>query len=294
MESFTKFTQSVSTNWTPFADKVSKGFTQYKQLATEKLATNAEVTSLPNDYVNLEQRYEAVRHSAITLVKLAKTYTAAPTHYDVQTLQNQLANLTVKMGAKNDAESVAAAAAKKEEQTPNTHQHAMARTALEVSEKVGLEEPLGAALFKFGSIEEKVGDGKLEQDKRIQDKFVAPMMATIESSIALAQNARKEVQAARLTLDAAKSTFKNAAPSKADAARRDVESAEDRFVTIVEEAMNLMRAVVESPEPLRYLSELVSAQLEFHKAAASLLSDLAPEIDEIQVTQEALYRHENK
>ncbi|ORX66598.1 hypothetical protein DL89DRAFT_238228 [Linderina pennispora] len=275
MESFNKFTQSVSTNWTPFADKVGKSFTQYKQLATEKLANNAEVTSLPNDYVQLEQRYEAVRHATQSLVKLAKSYTAAPTHYDVQTLQNQLANLT-------------------EDQTPNTHQHAMARTALEVSEKVGLEEPLGAALFKFGSIEEKVGDGKLAQDKTIQDKFVAPMMATIESSIALAQNARKEVQAARLTLDAAKSTFKNSVPSRADAARRDVESAEDRFVTIVEEAMNLMRAVVGSPEPLRYLSELVNAQLEYHKAAASLLSDLAPEIDEIQVTQEALYRHENK
>ncbi|ORX65119.1 hypothetical protein DL89DRAFT_132353 [Linderina pennispora] len=177
MESFNKFTQSVSTNWTPFADKVGKSFTQYKQVtATEKLANNAEVTSLPNDYVQLEQRYEAVRHATQSLVKLAKSYTAAPTHYDVQALQNQLANLTVKIGAKNDAESVAAAAAKKEDQTPNTHQHAMARTALEVSEKVG--------------------DGKLTQDKTIQDKFVAPMMATIESSIALAQNARKEVQAA--------------------------------------------------------------------------------------------------
>ncbi|KAJ1964577.1 BAR domain-containing protein [Dipsacomyces acuminosporus] len=294
MDSFNKFTQNVSTNWSPFAEKVGKSFTQYKQFASEKLGNTAEVTELPNDYVTLEKRYESVRQASLTLVRLAKSYTAPPAHFDVQTLQNQITSFTSRIGTKRDAEAVAAAASKREEEAPNTHQHAIARTSLEVSEKIGLEEPLGAALFKFGSIEEKVGNGKLGQDKAIHEKFVAPMNTIIESSIALAQNARKEVQSARLTLDAAKAAFKNAKPDKADVARREVEAAEDHFVTIVEEAMSLMRAVVESPEPLRNLSEFVNAQLAFHKEAAELLSDLAPEIEEIQVTQEALYRHDNK
>ncbi|KAI8323282.1 hypothetical protein GQ54DRAFT_332620 [Martensiomyces pterosporus] len=294
MDSFNKFTQNVSSGWSPFAEKVGKSFTQYKQLASERLGNSGEVTELPSDYVTLERRYESVRHASLSLVRLAKSYASPPTHFDVQTLQSQFASLTSKIGSKRDAEAVAAAASKKEEETPNTYQHAMARTSLEVSERIGLEEPLGAALFKFGSIEEKVGDGKLNQDKTIHDKFIGPMNATLESSIALAQNARKEVQSARLTLDAAKTAFKSAKPERADVARREVEAAEDHFVTIVEEAMSLMRAVVESPEPLRYLSELVNAQLAFHKEAAELLSDLAPEIEEIQVTQEALYRHENK
>jgi hypothetical protein len=34
----------------------------------------------------------------------------------------------------------------------------------------------------------------------------------------------------------------------------------------------------------------VTAQLAFHKEAYEALAELAPEIDEIQVTQEALYR----
>ncbi|KAJ1652111.1 BAR domain-containing protein, partial [Coemansia sp. RSA 1694] len=88
--------------------------------------------------------------------------------------------------------------------------------------------------------------------------------------------------------------FKGAKPTHVDAARRDVETAEDHFVTVVEEAMRLMRAIVESPAPLRHLSDFVAAQLAFHQEAAALLADLAPEIEEIQVTQEALYRHENK
>ncbi|KAJ2537739.1 BAR domain-containing protein [Coemansia sp. RSA 1933] len=294
MDSFSKFTQNVSSNWTPFADKVGKSFTQYKQLATEKLGNGGEVTELPSDYVALEKRYEAVRQSALILVRHSSAYTAPPSQFDVQALQSQFSTLTSKISGKQDAEAVASAQREEEERVArSTHEHVLARSSLEVAEKIGLEEPLGAALFKFGSIEEKVGDEKLKQNKAIHSGFIDPTTGNIESGIALAQNARKQVGTARLTLDAAKTAFKNARPDRADIARRDVEAAEDHFVTVVEEAMKLMRAVTESPDHLRYLSELVKAQLAFHKEAAALLGDLAPEIDEIQVTQEALYRHNN-
>ncbi|KAJ2499923.1 BAR domain-containing protein, partial [Coemansia sp. RSA 2052] len=244
MDSFSKFTQNVSTNWSPFAEKVGKSFTQYKQLASEKLTSNAEVTELPTDYVALEQRYEAVRQATLSLVRLTRSYTAPPTNFDVQALQQQFSTLTSKIGGKRDAEAVAAAQKREEESVPNTVQHAIARTSLDVSERVGLEEPLGAALFKFGSIEEKVGNEKIKQDRCIHAKFIEPMTTTLESGVALAQNARKEVASARLTLDAAKTAFKGAKPTHVDAARRDVETAEDHFVTVVEEAMRLMRAIV--------------------------------------------------
>ncbi|KAJ2362964.1 hypothetical protein H4S02_011234, partial [Coemansia sp. RSA 2611] len=77
MDSFSKFTQNVSTNWSPFAEK----------LASEKLTSNAEVTELPTDYVALEQRYEAVRHATQSLVRLTRSYTAPPNNFDVQALQ---------------------------------------------------------------------------------------------------------------------------------------------------------------------------------------------------------------
>lgn len=44
--------------------------------------------------------------------------------------------------------------------------------------------------------------------------------------------------------------------------------------------------VLDTPEPLRNLAELVAAQLEFHKKAYEILSDLGPEIDQLQVEQE--------
>jgi len=55
--------------------------------------------------------------------------------------------------------------------------------------------------------------------------------------------------------------------------------------------MNSMQ-VLDTPEPLRNLVELIAAQLEFHKKAYEILSDLAPEIDQLQVEQE-VSRHES-
>ena len=44
--------------------------------------------------------------------------------------------------------------------------------------------------------------------------------------------------------------------------------------------------VLDTPEPLRNLADLIAAQLEYHKRAYEILSDLAPVVDGLQVEQE--------
>lgn len=44
--------------------------------------------------------------------------------------------------------------------------------------------------------------------------------------------------------------------------------------------------VLDSPEPLRNLSELISAQIEYHKKAYEILTELAPVIEGLQTEQE--------
>ena len=44
--------------------------------------------------------------------------------------------------------------------------------------------------------------------------------------------------------------------------------------------------MLDTPEPLRNLAELIAAQVEFHKKAYEILADLAPVIDQLQVDQE--------
>lgn len=54
--------------------------------------------------------------------------------------------------------------------------------------------------------------------------------------------------------------------------------------------MLILIQVLDTPEPLRNLADLIAAQLEYHKKAYEILSDLAPVIDQLQVDQEASYR----
>ena len=94
--------------------------------------------------------------------------------------------------------------------------------------------------------------------------------------------------------------------SLSDAARAEIEKAEDDFVNLTEEAVSVMKnvsrfrnicppklirsQVLDTPEPLRNLADLIAAQLEFHKKSFEILSELAPMIDQLQVEQEANYR----
>jgi hypothetical protein len=44
--------------------------------------------------------------------------------------------------------------------------------------------------------------------------------------------------------------------------------------------------VLDTPEPLRNLADLIAAQLEYHKKAYEILSELGPVVDQLQVEQE--------
>ncbi|KAJ1929306.1 BAR domain-containing protein [Tieghemiomyces parasiticus] len=303
MDSFQSFSSKIN----PFAQRLTKSFTQAKQWSQEKMGTATDVTELPKEYNDLEQRFDAIRNVQQTMLRLSKTYTSAPLSLEVNQIGESIWDFSktvsgrIQSATMGGEESGAGAASgpsasggprsPTEEPVPKTVYHAMGRNSLKGSEEVGLEEPYGAALFKFGSIQEKIGDSKLQLDDDVRFKFSDPINNSLNTSIALALKARKNVYSSRLSLDATKNNLKNARPEHADQAQHEILKAEDEFVAIVEEAMSLMKAVVESPEPLRHLSELVAAQLRHYKESYELLSELAPEVDELQATQEALYRN---
>lgn len=165
-------------------------------------------------------------------------------------------------------------------------------------------DPLATALEKYALSSEQVGEARLQQDAQIVSRFNAAFTTTLNTNINFAQKARKTVENARFTLDAAKAKAKNGglgfpslAGGRKDASglddehmteeqRLEIETAEDEFVGCTEEAVGVMKNVLDTPEPLRNLADLVQAQLEFHKKAFEIYSELAPLIDSLQVEQE--------
>ena len=150
-------------------------------------------------------------------------------------------------------------------------------------------DPLSQGLEKYAIAQEKVGEARLDQDEKIQGRFLAGWSTTLNQSLKSADKARSAVNTARLNLDAVKSRASAGGKheeSYTEPQRRAIEQAEDAFVEKVDEATSVMRNVLDTPEPLRQLAELIAAQQEFHKQAAEILSEVAPDIEQLQTDQE--------
>ncbi|KAI5293940.1 hypothetical protein KEM52_004980 [Ascosphaera acerosa] len=154
------------------------------------------------------------------------------------------------------------------------------------------EDPLALGLEKFALASEKIGEARLAQDAQIQSRFLAGWSTTLNTNLVFAAKARKNVENARLLLDSTKARLGVArhggVENLSEEARQEIEQAEDEFIGQTEEAVAVMKNVLDTPEPLRNLADLIAAQLEYHKKAYEILNDLAPVVDGLQVEQEVL------
>lgn len=172
--------------------------------------------------------------------------------------------------AKSPAEASAALTAPPQAKPqPKTFSHAIARAALASSQVLhqsnsvstsGKEDSLATALEKYAIAEEKVGEARLTQDAQIQNKFLAGWSTTLNNNIQFATKARKNVESARLSLDATKAKVKSAATPRgmnpdmdaqviSDQGREEIEKKEDELVAQTEEAEGVMKNVCK-PIPL--------------------------------------------
>jgi len=175
-------------------------------------------------------------------------------------------------------------------QQPKTLPHAINRAATNAANALGPNERLGKGLAVYAGAFQKIGDARLNEDDTILENFVAPWQSTLSNSINIAMKARQGVKSSRLELDAAKQTLKSASVARQEQARLDVENAEDDLVQKTEIAIGMMKAVLENPESLKNLNELVKAQLVFHTIAAEALQTAQTEIEELSIAAEGDYR----
>ncbi|KZT57981.1 hypothetical protein CALCODRAFT_452219 [Calocera cornea HHB12733] len=282
------------------ASKIAKGFNNSVQATRERLGQISpdDITELPQEYKELEARVDALRTTHLTLLKITQAYGTETYDYPTQITES------VSELSQNMAHSLTAFAATNLKGTsiptpqvtpavkvpPKTLNHALSRAAAAGAAAEGPDERLGKALKIYAEVEEKVGDARLQQDSLIRDQFLTPWQATLSTSIAVAMKARAAVKQSRLELDAAKQTMKNASPQRQEQARLEVENAEDDLVQKTEVAITLMKTLLDNPEPLKNLNELVKAQLIFHATAAEALQTVQGDIEELTVAAEGEYR----
>ncbi|CAG8536903.1 7638_t:CDS:2 [Acaulospora morrowiae] len=283
----------------PKLKDINKSIGQVRQYASEKLGTAEEITDLPQEYKDLEKRVDALYTVHTNLLRVTRIHTNSSYDYPGQ-LQESVVEISRSVGdqlkilTQSPAERAEVEAREAESSTQPQHKtlpHALARASSEGAQLMGTQDPLGVALLKYATVQERLGDHRIKMDAEITQKFVQPFNVTLNTNLQYAMKARRNVQSTRLSLDAVKARNKNARPERSEVARLEIEQAEDKFVAAVEEATTLMKSVLETPEPLRNLSDLINSQLAFYKEAYESLANLAPEIDEMQVAQESVYRN---
>ncbi|KAA8636647.1 hypothetical protein SMACR_12585 [Sordaria macrospora] len=287
------------------------------QFTKEQLGQAEDKTQLPAEYIELEKRVDAIKAVHQKMLAVTSQYSHEPYDYPPnikETFSDLGRTVSEKVQLLSSATSTAEAQAAltappSAKPQPKTFNHAIARASLASSQLLHQqhtgagEDPLATALEKYALAMESVGEARLAQDAQIQSRFLAGWNTTLNTNLKFATRARQNVEKARLNLDAVKARVKGttwrlpgtAAPAHDDhelspEAQEEIEKAEDEFVTQTEEAVAVMKNVLDTPEPLRNLAELIAAQMEYHKRAHEILSELAPVIDGLQVEQEASYR----
>ncbi|KAF5025190.1 hypothetical protein F66182_2766 [Fusarium sp. NRRL 66182] len=308
--SFGNFGKNISfgASITPFASRTF-------QYTKEQFGQTDDKTQLPPDYIDLEKRVDALKQAHQKMLSVTSQYSNEAYDYPPnikETFQDLGRTVSEKVSLLSSATSpaeaqaalVAPPAAKPQ---PKTFSHAVARASLASSQLLHQhhtgagEDPLATALEKYALASERVGEARLAQDSQIQSRFLAGWNTTLNTNLTFATRARKNVENSRLSLDAVKAhakgtTFRIGGHAQGEQshdeqelspeAQEEIEKAEDEFVTQTEEAVGVMKNVLDTPEPLRNLAELVAAQIEYHKKAYEILTELAPVIEGLQSEQE--------
>ncbi|KIV89436.1 hypothetical protein PV10_06836 [Exophiala mesophila] len=315
MDKFSAFGKNISSAFnstvSPFAQRSS-------QYIKEQLGQADDKTQLPPEYIELEKRVDALKLVHQNLLNVTNQYSNEAYDYPPN-IRESFTDLGKSISEKvsllshasNTAEAQAAfTAPPSTKPQPKTFNHAIARASLTSSQLLAQssasgstntsEDPLAAALERYALAEEKVGEARLAQDHAIQARFLAGWSTTLNTNIQFATKARRAVENSRLILDSTKAAKKSQLHGRgqnpddesalSEEARAEIEAKEDDFVSQVEEAQGVMKNVLDTPEPLRNLADLIAAQLEYHKRAYEILQELAPEIDQLQVEQESNYR----
>jgi len=180
---------------------------------------------------------------------------------------------------------------------PKTLAHALSRAAASGAVELGggvansQGDKLSKSLQTFAVAEDKIGSVRLAQDQQITNNFLRPWNS-LTISLQATIRARQNVKAARLNLDSLRNSLKglSAGDPRMEQARLEVEAAEEKLFNATEEAIGMMRGVLESPEAIRAIAALVRAQKEFHAQAASILAEIEPQLEETARSAEEDFR----
>lgn len=270
----------------PFAQRTSR-------LVQERMGrVNVdEISQLPSEYIELSNKCNNVEKLYKNVLKITATYDNESYDYPSniqESFQDFGKNITTRVQNLSKATTPAEAQeaiinpSTGEFKPPKTLYHALSRAtdASILTSTDQQDDPLVKALDLYSSTLTKIGNARLGQDQLVQTKFNKPLSTTLRQLISQSNNIQKKVEQKRVDYDLARVNLTNCTNSSKEPQLRVVmENAEDDFANTVEDAINIMQNVLENARPLEEFSELVKAQLAYHKLASELLGGIVGDFE---------------
>jgi hypothetical protein len=283
-----KEAQKLSSEFTPLAQRTAR------QLQ-EKLGQTDDISQLPQEYVELEQKIEVLKTVYKNLHAVTSTYDSESYDYPnslKESVTDITKNITTKVeklaSARSTGEAQAIIISESPRSQPKTLNHAISTStnlsALKIQQHSTDDsmDLIAQGLTQVGQVEAKIGDAKLQQDKLIQSNVNKPFVEELKQTLASVDRTRKNVENKRLSYDAARASLKNCKPEKEASLRVTLETLEDEFAAATEDAVVVMKDALKNCAILDQLTELITAQLAYHKAASELLDQLLPNLQNLK------------
>ena len=256
-----------------------------------------DISQLPLEYTDLALQCNHIEALYKNLLKITQNYENELYDYPGN-LQEQFTDISKDWGARftnlsksttpQEAQHALVTPGTGDFRPPKTLYHALARATnpeqlagdqLDFSVPRG-DDPLVKGLELYLLNMNKIGNARLGQDQLICTKFNQPLATTLRQLISQLNNIQKKVEQKRIDYDLARVNLANCTqPTKEPQLRVVMENAEDDFANTVEDAMNVMRNVLDHARPLEEFLELIKAQLAYHKLALELLGQMVVEFE---------------
>lgn len=250
-----------------------------QRLVQERLGQVTDISQLPQEYVELETRVDALRVVYEGFLKVTAVYENEsydyPAHIrdSVDEFSKSVAGVVSgwTSGRGNDEGASKEAPTFTSNDRPRTLAYALSKASYSASQNAPPEPQLADALQAYGDAQARIARERLTQDVRIRDRFNARLREALDQDLARAQRARREVHKCRLQYDVARTNLQQARPEKEASLRVNMEALEDQFAQATEDATVILQEVLARATFLGDIRELAQAQLEYHDRSATIL-----------------------
>lgn len=284
--SLSKKLQEISTSVSEKTQELPSLAQSTQRMVQERLGQVTDISQLPREYTELEDKVDTIKLIYNHFLGVTAIYENGSYDYPKyinesvnefsRSVASKLTELTHATSA-SEAQNILVAPGPIKE--PKTLNYALSKVALNSSECLNKmfpteEQPLASALLQFSDVQAKIAQARIQQDTLIQTKFNKNLRERLSFEIGKADKCRKDVHSMRLRYDVARTNLaNNKKPEKEASLRVQMETLEDQFAQVTEDATVCLQEVISHANFSEDLKELAKAQAEYFETSAGLMKE---------------------